>query len=258
MKIALITPIDLLDLATLSDYHLVLPHLMEDERYRRFYTDAVGYKILDNGAAEGVDVDQHQLHDLGHQLRADELVVPDALEDGNRTIELAQGFERFARPEQFRYVGVAQGRSVAEVVKCINYFSHCEWIRVLALPRSLNKIHKTQRFTLIEPVMKEYGDHFDAVHCLGASSWIREVVAIDSTHVVRGMDTSLPVVLGLEGLSVRDDTYRPRQADYFERTVERDTYTWKVIFDNVTTYLDWGGHNLIQPTSTDFSNGEGR
>lgn len=241
MKLALITPIDLLDLAGLSDYHLILPHLFDNERYRRFYTDAVGFKILDNGAAEGVHTDYHELHDLGLAFGVDEVVVPDVLGDCEATIDLARRFEPHVRGE-FRYVGVAQGRTITDLVKCITYFEHCDWISTLALPRLINKMHRTQRFSLIEPIVKEF--KFDAIHCLGASEWIREVVAIDSLNVVRGMDTSLPVVLGLEGVACRDDIYVPRQPDYFDRQVDRNSLQWKVIWDNVVTYLDWAGASL--------------
>lgn len=242
MKVALITPIDLLDMAALSDYHLLLPHLFDDETYRRFYTSAEGFKILDNGAAEGYSADHHELHDLGFAWGCDEIVVPDALLDCEATIAMARSFEPHARVGTFRYVGVAQGRTLAEVIKCITFFEHCPWITTLALPRGLNKIHKTQRFSLIEPVMKEF--KFEALHCLGASSWVREVVALDSTGVVRGMDTSLPVVLGLDGVSVRDDQYHDRQPDFFNQVVERGSFIWKTIYDNVTTYLDWAGQSF--------------
>ena len=239
MKIALITPIDLLDLAALSDYHLLLPQLFLNKRYREFYDDVPGFKILDNGANEDFVTDFRELQDIAHAWSVDEIVVPDILGDCNATIDLARSFEKYAQPNDFRYVGVAQGRTLSEVVKCITYFEHNEWVSTLALPRVLNTIHKTQRFNLIEPIAKEY--RFDAIHCLGASSWIREVVAIDALGIVRGMDTSLPVVLGLDGRSLADDQYIKRQSGYFDRVVERGSYTWKVIYDNVTRYFEWAG-----------------
>jgi hypothetical protein len=243
VKIALITPIDMLDLAGLSDYHLLLPHLFDNEQYRRFYTDVKGFKILDNGAAEGYSTDHNELHDLGLAWSVDEIVVPDVLGDCDATIDLARKFEPYVREHDFRYVGVAQGRTIAELLKCITYFQYAPWITTLALPRHINTIHHTQRFNLIEPIVKEF--KFDAVHCLGASSWIREVLAIDSLGCVRGMDTSLPVVLGLEGMALRDDNYVPRQPDFFDRQVERKGYTWEVIYDNCRTYLDWGGQRIV-------------
>jgi hypothetical protein len=236
MKLALITPIDMLDLAGLSDYHLMLPQLYDDERYRRFYTDVEGFKILDNGAAEGYVADPRELHDLGLALGANEIVVPDALEETDATIDLARRFGPYACPDEFSYVGVAQGRTVAEIIKCITFFEHTEWITTLALPRILNNIHKTTRFNLVVPIMKEY--KFNAVHCLGASSWVREVIALADDTEVRGMDTSLPIVMGLAGRSLRD-AYVGRSPGYFDEEVDRNTTKWKVIEDNVRTYFDW-------------------
>jgi hypothetical protein len=140
---------------------------------------------------------------------------------------------------------VAQGRTLADLVKCITFYEHLGWIHTLALPRLINAIYKTQRLNLIEPIVKEY--KFEAIHCLGASNWIREVVAIDGTGLVRGMDTSLPVVLGLAGLSVRDDTYVARGTDFFDATVDRRSLNWRIIDDNVATYLDWAGSRILPP-----------
>ena len=242
MKVALITPFDLLDLAALSDYHLLLPQHFPNETYRRFYGDVKGFKILDNGAAEGYAADYVELHDLGQQWGVNEIVVPDALQDCNRTIELARRFEPHVRSE-FGYVGVAQGQTLAEVIKCITYFSFADWITTLALPRSLNQIHWSQRFTILEPLVKEY--KFDAIHCLGGSGWIREIVALQGSGLVRGMDTSLPVVLGLASKTLMDDEYVSRQPNYFDVKVERNSYLWEVIYDNVRTYLEWGGVSLL-------------
>ena len=239
MKVALITPFDLLDLAALSDYHLLLPQYFTNTRYREFYNDVDGYKILDNGANEKYSIDFRDLQDIALAWGVDEIVVPDVMGDAQGTIELVRSFEKYAQPDTFRYAGVAQGRTLAEVIRTINLYHVCDWVTTLALPRILNTIHKTQRFNLIEPVAKEY--KFDAIHCLGGSSWIREVVAIDALQIVRGVDTSLPIVLGLHGISLSDDRYISRQSNYFERTVERGSLTWKVIYDNVTRFFDWAG-----------------
>jgi len=238
VKAAIITPIDLLDLAALSDYHLILPQLYSNDTYRRFYDDVGGFKILDNGAAEGHRADYVELHDIGIQCGVDEIVVPDSLCDCNRTIELAREFEPHVRSE-FRYVGVAQGSTIAEILKCITYYSFTGWVTTLALPRVINNIHWSQRLSLIEPIVKEF--QFDAIHCLGGSAWVREVVALQGTGHVRGMDTSMPVVLGLASKSLVDEGYVQRQPNYFDVQVERNSYVWELIYDNVRTYLQWAG-----------------
>jgi hypothetical protein len=241
VKLALITPIDLLDFAALSDYHLVLPQLFDNERYRRFYTDAKGFKILDNGAAEGYTADGRELHDVALAIGAAEIVVPDCMGDCAETIRLARAFEPYVQ-SGYNYVGVAQGRTIAEVVKCITFFEHTPWITTLALPRILNSIHKTTRFNLIEPILKEF--KFHALHCLGASAWVREVLAIADLDVTaRGMDTSLPVVMGLAGRSLQDG-YIARGPQYFDQRVERNSLTWKVIENNVITYFGWAGVDI--------------
>lgn len=253
MRVAIIAPIDMLELAALTDYHLILPHLMENDSYARFYSEVGGFKILDNGAAEpeGLSGDPSYLHDIGLHTNCDELVIPDALGDCSATIELARAFERHARRGRFGYVGVAQGRTIAEVVKCINYFSHCEWITTLALPRLLNNepfLHH-QRFSLVEPIFGEYGSQFPGgIHCLGASKWMREIVALDEAGCVRGMDTSLPIVMGLDHRNLADD-YVARKPNYFNAKVDRNSLQWEVIKNNVKRYLDWGNCQPQTPIS---------
>lgn len=243
MRVAIIAPVDMLELAALTDYHLILPHMMENDTYARFYTEVGGFKILDNGAAEpsGLVVDPNELHEIGISCGVSDIVVPDELSSCDRTIELARAFSRSARPGQFGYIGVAQGNTLAEIIKCVNYFSHCDWITTLALPRILCKMHKMQRYTLVEGLYKEYAQDFPGgFHLLGASEWIREILAIDELGLVRGVDTSLPIVMGLAGWRITDE-YTARRPNYFSEQVDRNTTRWRLIRDNVGTYLEWAG-----------------
>lgn len=250
MKIALIAPLDMLDLVEEynTEYHLILPHLaISYPNYNNFYADIKGYKILDNGAAEDELVDHDDLHLVAWQTKADEIVVPDVMGNCQATIEKVWAFEKWAQPHNFKYAGVVQGQTMAEVVKCLNFYDHCGWISTVHIPRILNRlIHRTFRYTLLDALTSNIGSHFsyrfDQIHCLGASEWLTEVAALNSVPIIRGMDTSLPFVMGLAGRFLTGGQYLSRQSDYFNLKCSRQSTNWKVVKKNVELYLSWGGH----------------
>jgi hypothetical protein len=175
-------------------------------------------------------------------IRADEVVVPDKMGDCDTTIKMARAFEKIARAHpEFKYVGVVQGRNMAEHVKCARALSFLDYIRVLALPRNMCKVHRLQRYYFAEviPEMSDMAARWDAIHCLGASSWTREIVALTELPLIRGIDTSMPVVLGLAWLDLATTSdYTPRPIGYFKlAAVDQSQEVY--IERNVRTYLEW-------------------
>lgn len=240
MKVAHIVPTSCLDMTVMNDYHLVLPHLLvNDMTYGEFYTTtATGHKILDNGVAEGVDFNWGGLVDMAHYIGAQEIVIPDVMGDCDRTIELARKFEKTARRNsKFDYMGVVQGKSYSEIVKCLHYFVTQDWITVLAVPRVLaNTIHKDIRANFVNAFEAEIEGNFKAVHFLGASNNIKEVILLSDT-MARGIDTSMPAVMGLEQRLIDVDGYVPRQSGFFEAQPSQKQLMH--IEHNLTTYVDW-------------------
>ncbi len=250
MKVALIAPIDMLDLVAdyNTHYHLVLPdQMMRSKVYRDFYREIDGYKILDNGAAEGTVFDHTELHTLASDIGADEIVVPDSLGDFHRTVEYARSFKPWARiGATYKYVGVLQGQNPSEVLGCLNYFELEPWVSSVMIPRCTNRIiHKAFREEFLQAMQfnrdqtdKPY--RFDQYHCLGASEWVREVASLSDKPIVRGIDTSLPFSMGLARKSMTaGDDYVGRQRNFFDIQVNRASLEWGVISDNVKRYLDW-------------------
>ncbi len=260
MKIALIAPIDCLDLVAEFNtmYHLVLPDIyMLSPVYRNFYREIDGYKILDNGAAEGTIFDHSELHHIASDLGADEIVIPDHIGDFYRTVESARSFKNWARPEQYIYAGVLQGQTASEVMACMNFYDGEEWINRIHVPRYLNRmIFKAFRQEFLSAMYMNSRTaarpyRFKDYHCLGASEWIRESAALSENSIIRGMDTSLPFSMGLENKSMSfGHDYVGRQRDYFNITVPRSSSAWGVINDNIRTYLEWAQCLYIQPETS--------
>jgi hypothetical protein len=241
MKVALIAPIELLRYSERfsSGYYMVLPQLLGDEDYFKFYARIRGHKILDNGEAEGVQVHPDKLFQAADVILADEIVVPDVMGDCYATIDRAKAFEHYARENpQYDYIGVAQGKTLNEVRKCLTFLSLQDWVSVLALPRILvNAIGNTARTYIINRYHRTIMDGFTAVHCLGMGHHLEEVQYLADLPV-RGIDTSLPYSMTLANTTLQaGSTYQPRQKDYFDTTLVEDG--WPLLNANLTTFMEW-------------------
>lgn len=135
MKAALIPPIPDLPWAGTGDFHLLLSHLLKDRRYMEHYTwqrNKGAYLVLDNSAHEhGEGDDPEALLFNAVAVRAQEVVVPDALDDGPLTVErsttaLESWFEGTStinrsviRDLSPSLMYVPQGKTVADWADCL-------------------------------------------------------------------------------------------------------------------------------------------
>jgi hypothetical protein len=91
MKAALIPPIPHLDEFGRGDFHLLLAHLLLHPKYKNHYKtqrEHGAYLVLDNSAHEnGKGQDPVRLLKMGFDLDAQEIVVPDVLDDAGATVE---------------------------------------------------------------------------------------------------------------------------------------------------------------------------
>jgi hypothetical protein len=246
VQTALIYPPALQYLMEDQTYHLVLAHLFPQQRYDSFVRTLKGYKILDNGAAEEQLVRGKSIIETAWTWEVDEIVVPDFPGAWRSTLEYAQDFKRFARPD-FKYAGVAQGREIDEVLACIRGLSFLDYISVLMLPRSLCAEERTNRYYLAEALTEEFGSRFEAFHILGSSWWIREVVTLAELPQVRGIDTSMPVKMGLHCIDIATTSEHyntfPTQGDYFD--IESiDSEQEECIVRNARTFRSWAAAPL--------------
>lgn len=93
MKAALIPPTPALKHYGTGDFHLLLSHLLEDPHYFAHYRmqrDTGAYLVLDNSAHEHkIGDDALNLAHWARDLAAQEVVVPDCLEDCEGTVDAA-------------------------------------------------------------------------------------------------------------------------------------------------------------------------
>jgi hypothetical protein len=249
VRVALISPYQLTTKVPRTGFHMVLAPLLESPTYRPLVAWMQGHKILDNGAAEGSLVERPQkLVDLARAANCNELVVPDVLGDVDSTISRARDFERVAlRNPDITYMGVVQGKNLAEYQKCLNAYDALSWVKTVALPRHMLNVHKLSRVSFLEIMVKfGYMDRFPDVHCLGSGAWTREVACL-SDMPVRSIDTAMPIKLGLQGKSLAREIEPYSQTvnggEYFEFDFpgcERDNPR-DLCIDNCWTFIEWAG-----------------
>lgn len=225
---------------------MILPQQAdEDEAYRRYYQAQRGYKILDNGAAEGTPASFDDILRIAYELQVDEVVCPDVMGHCDATLEYSRTFVDFVRgsyPQafgDFKFGVVLQGKSMSEVLKCYNGFGYFQWFEecsVCYIPRILaNNIQRNFRINFMEAIEQGAVDrHFEEFHALGGTHHLKEVVTLADT-TIRGIDTSQPAVLAHHGYSLREDANsRARKPDFFQATLDHE-----LLKDNIELYLSW-------------------
>jgi hypothetical protein len=212
MLLAPIVPIPMLAEIQADRYHMVLHPLCEIEEYWDFYTRVEGFKILDNGAAEGGRLpDAEELLKTAFQLRADEIIAPDVYGDCNRSLTLLRMFMPIA--ENYHVMAVLQSSTWPEFDQIFHYAMHLG-ASSLGLPRVMcRKLGPAARLAAAEIIRRETDI---PVHALGSTPHLNEAKDLARQGIVRGIDSSAPVVLGLNNQGLHD-LYKERPHDYFER-----------------------------------------
>lgn len=222
MQVALICPPSLLKkYGILTRYHLTLPHLVHQQRYKDFYQERSrlgDFVILDNGAAEHVEFGARHLHTLARDMEVDEIVAHDVLADCDATIERVGKFASHVDSD-FKYMAVAQGKSEADVIRAIHEYLKMGWISTIGIPKLICHYDKpAARVSIGEYIAKKELHKQVAFHALGASKWKEEVRDLAELDVYRGIDTAMPLVYAFAGKTLNTPDYVERQQNFFELT----------------------------------------
>lgn len=245
MQVALIYPPALLKkYGARTKYHLVLPHLFQQRRYRVFYrrrSEAGDYIILDNGAAEGLEFGHVHLHYVARQMGVHEIVVPDKLGNANETIAKGLAFTRYTQTG-FRYMMVAQGQNVTQCIQTLDMImtdSKFSYVTCVGIPRLINKEDRHARFKVAKFIAQKGYHKAMEFHFLGATSDLDEVGYLDEVGIGRGIDTSAPIYMGLKGRDItKNDLYIPRPNNFFNLADDNP-----LVEQNINTYLDWANYD---------------
>lgn len=212
MKLALIPPRGWESWALRSNFHLALAQV-SNPYYSRAYEDAskrADYIIVDNGAAEGTPVGDFKLYYQADRWGANEVVLPDVMYDGEATVARMKRYKVNLRDsaylfEKFRYMGVAQGRSLDEVKCCIDAFAEMRYVQTVGIPRHLITTLKSRfiRLALAEWIKRVHPNRFE-IHFLGTNPSVPSEIyrAAIETPWVRSVDTSMPFNYAIAGVAL--------------------------------------------------------
>lgn len=195
MKFAPIIPYpDDADLMSLSSYHLLIAtevfrNLQDWTRKARLWRKRGDFIILDNGAPEEGAMPLNLLLEIAEDIRPDEIVLPDVIDDSEATLQvLGDNYCAIRRiPERQRFF-VPQGLSLDERVDCLKRAPFR--FGTLGIPkRSKVNIHGS-RVNAVKPFIEGNWN----IHLLGflgnPLTELEQVRAI--AHRIRGVDSAAP------------------------------------------------------------------
>ena len=171
------------------------------------------HTILDNGADElGEGLYGEELYSLAEEIRPNELILPDVLGDANKTMDRSlEYWENWIQREdghKSQLMGVVQGLTFEEWIRCYDYFSAWEAIDTIGviydvefdIPGSdtSGQTSKTQQWSLRRPQLIQWlhrhRDVSKPMHLLGTSNlWELAYLRDHCPHMrVRSCDTTAP------------------------------------------------------------------
>lgn len=234
--------------------NLLLPWQLRDLPTDFIQQALTSYTILDNGAAEGSTAGLNELDSLLTKYfdpegagEIDELVLPDKLQDceATRTFVLEAGslgpLMSWHNDAGVKFMAVAQGKDLAEVMSCVNLYQELDYVDVIGLPRCLNQQFTKQSRLRLSESLNDDPNYTKPIHCLGSYyHFPREMQSLKWIPQVRSMDTSLPWVYGwqgrfVDGMISSREIARPE--DYFN--VEYDSVQRRTSERNVNICLRW-------------------
>lgn len=249
MKVALIPPCPFLPIFGNAQFHLLLAHLFSRSSYVKHYKKQRlhgAYLILDNSAHEkGEGEDSEILMLRAMDVQAQEVVIPDALEDAEGTVEAClsahetwyEGSYSGMRELDPTLMYVPQGKNADEWNECFrslvrihNFCAKRHRLRrdfVLGLskdyevwPGGLREL--IEKYIL--PVKRELllKDIHMHLHMLGwgRNLWMLNEIARDHPWI-RSTDSAKPFVYAINGIELRPPEvpeYPKRRWNYFSTT----------------------------------------
>jgi len=224
MRIAHEAPLSIIrKVQEVTDYDYALVHLFdESEEYYSFFEDALSkgrYVILDNSIFElGTAFDISKFAEYVNKLKTSAYIVPDALEDKDKTIANFELWMNNYNDLPGKKIGVVQGKTYQEIIEFYQYMR--EYADVIAIsfdysyyeqqfPNETTKYHawmKGRQNMLLDMYEDGILDTTKPHHLLGAGL-PQEFAIYKHWHWIDTIDTSNPVVHGMKGIRYKRMDY---------------------------------------------------
>lgn len=224
-KVAEIVPVDQLEDIASNHYHMCLAHLVamgcnnkQAMKYTEFYrrmSDEGKFVLMDNGAAEGSQLNYDRLFRQYEEIRPSEIVVPDTLNDANDT--LAKMFSWLGQfiGLPYRFMAVPQGKTFEEWKACAYIMMQEKRINTIGISKFLNiatgdETIRHQAVQYLDEIADKLGRDDIEYHLLGCDEGPGIVGGIQSiSKRVRGCDSAFAYIASKAEVVIERNTKRP-------------------------------------------------
>lgn len=202
-RVAHIVPVQQLADTEDMQYHMCLAHLVGNEEYRKHFAKMAAngrFVLMDNGAAEGSQLQPERLLEMYEQINPTEIVLPDTLYEPGSTIQKSRNFlallDKRGLGAKYRVMAVPQGRTLDEWAACARVFVKDTRVDSIGVSKFLNigtrdRYARVKACNVLEQLIKEYNRDTLEVHLLGCDEGPLIVKTIHEAHsFVRGCDSA--------------------------------------------------------------------
>lgn len=247
MKVAILSPTPVLEkFSAQSNYHLTLLHLYDNPAYRSFYNsrhEKGDFVILDNGANEGVEVDDSYLVQFGMSNGVSEIVAPDQPRDGvestARTMEFVARHGQYIREGGRQLMGVPHGTYVAQWLE--NMHTMAPYVTTIGISKKVeefidrwNLAYLTYRYNYTR------GNFTKQVHLLGADQHPASIRNYDPRWMIRGVDTQKIIAAAYHGIHLTEGAHKDADAIYsLDLAKDPGSINEALALENITKFKEW-------------------
>ena len=226
IKISHESPLSMLEISrTYNDYDYALVHLFEtNPEYFNFFKESLKQGrtvLLDNSIFElGTAYDSNKYVEWINKLEPTEYIIPDALEDCNKTIQQADSWMKSSAYHihgQSQRIGVVQGFTYGELVKCYMTldrmgidklaisFDYSYYLEVFPHPNKWVS-YAMGRVMTLNKLMEDGIINLNKPHHLLGCAHPREFSFYNSPAYkwIESLDTSSPIVHGIKKVGYGD------------------------------------------------------
>lgn len=256
LKAALIPPTPSLKRFGHAQFHLLLSHLLDDDKYKSHYIGQRlqgAYLVLDNSAHEfNAGESAEKLLTQAVEIDAQEIVVPDTLEDYPQTVEgTLAAWETWGDSDAFRthnpaLMYVPQGKDLLDWWSCLEeqtrihrYVTRRRHLRrdfVIGISKDYERWDGGIMHLISEYIYPLIASHTEMgikvhVHLLG---WGRDLWALSEISLkypwIRSTDSAKPFVYALKGIQLdpvsqsEPPPYPGRPSNYFSRYLRKEKH----------------------------------
>lgn len=242
-RVAHIVPVQQLQDTSENQYHMCLAHLADNAEYAQFFANMAEkgkFVLMDNGAAEGSQLQSDVLLKMYEKVNPTEIVLPDTLYEAGSTIQKTRNFLQLLSSEglenQYRTMAVPQGHNLEEWEACARIFVRDTRINTIGVSKFLNvatrdRYVRVKACDILYKLIHEYNRSDMEVHLLGCDEGPLIVKMIQNNHsFVRGCDSAFAYLQAQKGtlMSLQDDKRPDGTIDFING----------LRYDEFKTYMD--------------------